>query len=222
MNILTLLNSIESEMDRIVLEKTELKNVSFEDLAKEMNMSINEVEHIHSRALSRLRALADKAKRGIDENSVILTSQYVMDALGVHKSKNEIKSLANSKGLIFSHSNAVRFVEDVIGSYGLKAAVINSTLEDIADFVDFGKQVIVSVDGGELIGDTSDEKLEDELIAEIPDHFVVFMLSDTEDNIVMVYDPAYGDIPLTISTETFIDAWKDSGNLAIVVEKVLN
>lgn len=81
------------------------------------------------------------------------------------------------------------------------------------------KQVLVAVDGGELIGNPFEEKLEDALVGGIADHCVVVLNYDEEDNKVMLFNPAFGDIPLTVSTETFLDSWEDSGNYTIEVSK---
>ena len=84
---------------------------------------------------------------------------------------------------------------------------------------DAGKQVLVAVDGGELIGNPFEERLEDALVGGIADHCVVVLNYDEEENKVMLFNPAFGDIPLTVSTETFLDAWEDSGNYTIEVSR---
>ena len=42
---------------------------------------------------------------------------------------------------------------------------------------------------------------------------------DEEEDKVMLFNPAFGDIPLTVSSETFLDAWEDSGNYTIEISK---
>ena len=68
------------------------------------------------------------------------------------------------------------------------------------------------MDGGELVGNPFEEQEEDK-IAEIPDHVVVVISVDIEDaQEVVLYDPAFGDIPLLAGIDRFMDAWHDLEN----------
>ena len=74
-----------------------------------------------------------------------------------------------------------------------------------------GSQVIAIVDGGELTGNPFDEALEDILVGEKPDHCVSVLNIDIPAGEVVLYDPSFGDIPLTVTLSKFLDAWADSG-----------
>lgn len=100
-----------------------------------------------------------------------------------------------------------------------QASQYKSDLKKISAAVNAGKQVLVAVDGGELIGNPFEEKLEDALVGGIADHYVVVLNCNEKDNKVMLFNPAFGDIPLTVSSETFLDAWEDSGNFTIEVSR---
>ena len=80
-----------------------------------------------------------------------------------------------------------------------------------------GKQVIAAVDGGELIGDPLEERLEDILAGGIVDHCVVVLSASVPDDEVVLYDPAFGPVPLTVTIAHFLDAWEDSNYHCVLV-----
>jgi hypothetical protein len=86
----------------------------------------------------------------------------------------------------------------------------DATLQDIIKAIDEGKQVIAAVDGGELIGDPLEERIEDVFVGKIVDHCVVVLSVSVENDEVALYDPAFGPIPITVSIAHFLDAWEDS------------
>ena len=62
-----------------------------------------------------------------------------------------------------------------------------ATIDDIAKALDENDNVIVAVDGGELLGNRADETIEDLLIGQIPDHTVVVLLFSSNDNTTTVW-----------------------------------
>ena len=90
-------------------------------------------------------------------------------------------------------------------------------IKDVENALYNGKQVLGAVDGGELIGNKLEELAEDIIVGEIADHCVVVLTCDVSENEISLFDPAYGDIPLTLSIDRFCDAWADSGNYMTTV-----
>lgn len=85
--------------------------------------------------------------------------------------------------------------------------------------LDKGYQVMAAVDGGELIGDPLEERLEAFLVGGILDHCVVVLSVDMENDEVSLYDPAFGVILLTVSLTHFMDAWKDSEYYCVLISR---
>ena len=78
---------------------------------------------------------------------------------------------------------------------------------------------MAAVDGGELIGDPLEERLEDILVGGIVDHCVVVLSVSIENDEVSLYDPAFGVIPLAVSIAHFMDAWKDSDYYCVIISR---
>lgn len=88
---------------------------------------------------------------------------------------------------------------------------------DIEEALDKGDDVIVAVDGGELLGDRMSEKIEDFVIGQIPDHVVVVLSCDSNKRTVTVYDPNSANSEDVYSYEQFADAWADSKNYLVTI-----
>lgn len=93
------------------------------------------------------------------------------------------------------------------------------TLEDITEALQAGDGVIAAVDGGELTGDVLSEWHEDRWVGEIPDHTVVVKAYHPKEKTIEIYNP---DSPKEIDTypvSRFLDAWKDSKNYLVTINK---
>ena len=92
-----------------------------------------------------------------------------------------------------------------------------ASMENIAQALAEGEDVIVAVDGGELLGDREQERLEDILIGEIPDHSIVVLSYDEEREEVTIFDPNSLNDTDVYPREQFEDAWNDSKNFLITI-----
>lgn len=219
MNVAAMLDMIELERDRLVLEKIDVEGVSYDELAAQTGLSKANLYNIRKRALERLKKKARIALSDADALCAIRCEQYVLDMFGIHKPLFELKRLAEDKGWLTDTGVAIDNLGKIPRQYGLTVRTYKSDIKKISAAVDSGKQVLVAVDGGELIGNPFEEKLEDALVGGIADHCVVVLNYDEEEDKVMLFNPAFGDIPLTVSSETFLDAWEDSGNYTIEISK---
>lgn len=217
MDVAALLDMIELERDRLVLEKIDIEGVSYDELAAQTGLSKANLYNIRKRALERLKKKARIALSDADALCAIRCEQYVLDMFGIHKPLFELKRLAEDKGWLTDTGVAIENLGKIPKHYGLTVRTYKSDINKISAAIDAGKQVLVAVDGGELIGNPFEEKLEDAIVGGIADHCVVVLNYDEEENKVMLFNPAFGDIPLTVSSETFLDAWEDSGNYTIEV-----
>ena len=219
MDVAAMLDMIELERDRLVLEKIDVEGVSYDELAAQTGLSKANLYNIRKRALERLKKKARIALSDADALCAIRCEQYVLDMFSIHKPLFELKRLAEDKGWLTDTGVAIENLGKIPKHYGLTVRTYKSDINKISASIDAGKQVLVAVDGGELIGNPFEEKLEDAIVGGIADHCVVVLNYDEEENKVMLFNPAFGDIPLTVSSETFLDAWEDSGNYTIEVSK---
>lgn len=217
MDVAAMLDMIELERDRLVLEKIDVEGISYDDLAAQTGLSKANLYNIRKRALERLKKKARIALSDADALCAIRCEQYVLDMFGIHKPLFELKRLAEDKGWLTDTGVAIENLGKIPKQYGLTVRTYKSDINKITAAIDGGKQVLVAVDGGELIGNPFEEKLEDALVGGIADHCVVVLNYDEEEKKVMLFNPAFGDIPLTVSLETFLDAWADSGNYSIEI-----
>ena len=88
-------------------------------------------------------------------------------------------------------------------------------LQDIAAALELGHDVIVAVDGGELLGNSHLEQIEDALLGEIPDHTVVVIACDMDAQTITLFDPNSSHQQDQYSFTQFANAWSDSRNYLV-------
>lgn len=93
------------------------------------------------------------------------------------------------------------------------------TFEDLRQALSEGKDVIAVVDGGELTGDAIQEKFEDLLVGKIPDHAVVVIQYDSNEEQVCLYDPQVEKDVCRLPVAKFMDAWADSNYYMVVADR---
>ena len=91
------------------------------------------------------------------------------------------------------------------------------TIDDIANALNANEDVIVAVDGGELLGDRLSEIREDIIIGPIPDHTVVVLSYDAKKKTISIFDPNSPNSEDEYPYEQFADAWADSKNYLVTV-----
>lgn len=93
----------------------------------------------------------------------------------------------------------------------------NCSINDIKNALHQKDDIIVAIDGGELIGDRTHEVYEDMFIGQMPDHTVVVLSYDQTNETITVYDPNSTKAEDTYSIAQFIDAWNDSKNYLVTI-----
>ena len=88
-------------------------------------------------------------------------------------------------------------------------------IEDIVKALNANEYVIAAVDGGELLGNRTEEIIEDIFVGQIPDHTVVVISCDTANRTITVFDPNSPNKEDTYSISQFEDAWNDSKNYLV-------
>ena len=91
-------------------------------------------------------------------------------------------------------------------------------LQDIAAALQQGYDVIVAVDGGELLGNAQLERIEDALLGEMPDHTVVVIACDMHAQTITLFDPNSPNPTDTYSLTQFANAWQDARNYLVTIQ----
>ena len=220
MDVAFLLDQIKNERYRIVLKKLVLEGMEPEELAKALGVSKANLYNIKKRALEKLKKIARLATTSGGALCAIKCEEFILHVFGIHKTLEELCILASAKHWLKDDGVELLDLGAIPEYYGL---VVNKRapgdLDSIVSAIQAGHQVIVAVDGGELVGNPAEELAEDLLVGGVADHCVVILSVDTETGTVALYDPAIGVIPLEVSTERFLDAWEDSNNYMVTVKR---
>lgn len=220
MRVAAILDQIENERYRLIIEKHVLEGMSFDELEKLTGISKANLYNIKKRALNKLEQIIKIAHTKSDSLCAIRCEEYILHCFGIHKSLDELRDLAFAKGWLKEDGVRVQDLGNIAKEYGLTVhSLEDATLQDIMKALDEGKQVIAAVDGGELIGDPLEEKMEDVLVGSIVDHCVVALGVDVDMDDVALFDPAFGPIPLSVSVANFLDAWADSNYHCVLIGK---
>ena len=217
MNITAMIDMVELERDRMVLERIDIDGMSYDDLEQETGLSKANLYNIRKRALERLKLKARVALGKADNLCALKCEQYAMEIFGMHKPLFELSTISEVNGWLTEEGVPREHVGKVSKLLGFSVRSRKGKFDDVINAIKAGEQVLAIVDGGELIGNPFDELVEDVLQGERADHCVVVLNCDIDKDEIMLFDPAFGDVPLTLSTYKFMDAWDDSGNLLIEI-----
>ncbi|MBO4475611.1 MAG: sigma-70 family RNA polymerase sigma factor [Bacteroidales bacterium] len=220
MDVCAILDYIDNESYRVVIQKHLIEGMDFDELAKITGKSKDNLYNIKCRAIKALKKVARIASSHGDALCAVYCEQFILHCFGIHKSISELKEIATSRGWLNEEGALVDCLGNTALHYGLHADKFTSaTLQDIIESMAAGGQVLAAVDGGELIGDPVDESLEDVLGGGIVDHCVVILSIDKDEDKIALYDPAFGVVPLTVTIPHFLEAWADSRNYCVMVSK---
>lgn len=157
------------------------------------------------------------------DTCAIQSQHLVLKEFGIDVTQNELIEIAKENGWYASgHGTPAEYVGKLLEHYGINAeATEGNNIFNLANELAQGHQVIVGVDGGELVF-PENELGEDFHIGEKADHALVVVGIDTSDpdNVkVIVTDPGIGTKQWAYSEEQFLDAWKDSNCFMVSTEQ---
>ena len=220
MRVAAILDQIENPNYRMILEKHVIEGMSFDELEKLTGIKKDNLYNIKARALKKLAKIIRVAQTKGDSLCSIRCEEYILHCFGIHKSLSELNELALGHGWITSEGARLQDLGNTAEALGLKVErTPGAALQDIIEALKGGRQVIAAVDGGELIGNPVEERLEDILVGGIVDHCVVVLTVNPDWDEVALFDPAFGPIPLTVKVAHFLDAWKDSNYYSVFISK---
>ena len=144
--------------------------------------------------------------------------KYILRTLNIEFDEEQLLQNAIQNGWQKEDGTALHNVGRHLESKGFVVTrQYKATIDDIAKALDENDNVIVAVDGGELLGNRADETIEDLLIGQIPDHTVVVLSFDEKSNTVTLFDPNSSNDEDTYSIEQFKNAWNDSKNYLVTI-----
>ena len=219
MDVATLIDQIENERYRMVLQKVVIEGMDYDELSEITGLKKSNLYNIKKRAMAELERIARLATTSNGALCAIMCEQFILHVFGIHKTLEELRILASSKDWLKEDGVEVMDLGAIPEYYGL---TVNkrapADINDIVDALAKDYEVIVAVDGGELIGNPAEEVAEDVLAGGIVDHCVVVLSIDKEAGSVAIFDPAIGVIPIVVSIEHFIDAWQDSNKYMVTIK----
>ncbi len=215
-DVAAILDQIKNENYRLVLQKHVMEGLSFDELEKITGIKKANLYNIKRRALNALEKIARIARTQGDVLCAVRCEEYILHCFGIHKTMQELRDLAQNAGWLTENGAYIHDLGNTAETLGLHVERKgDAALQDIVQALDEGKQVMAAVDGGELIGDPVEERLEDVLVGGIVDHCVVVLSANIPADEVILFDPAFGEIPLTVTIAHFLDAWNDSNNYMV-------
>lgn len=154
-----------------------------------------------------------------EENYCCLECEkYILRKLHIEFNEEELLQNAVKNGWQKEDGTALHNVGRHLESKGLVVTrQYNASISDIANALNEDECIIVAVDGGELLGNRAEEKIEDLLIGQIPDHTVVVLSLDEKSNTITLFDPNSSNAADTFPIEQFKDAWNDSKNYLVTI-----
>jgi RNA polymerase sigma factor (sigma-70 family) len=220
MRVAAILDQLENERYRLVIEKHVLEGMDFDELEKLTGIKKANLYNIKKRALNKLEQIMKIARSRSDALCAVRCEEYILHCFGIHHSLEELRDLALAKGWLTEDGARIQDLGNTSKEFGLQVEKrSDAVLQDIMQALEEGKQVIAAVDGGELIGDPVEERLEDVFVGGIVDHCVVVLGIDVDMDDVALYDPAFGPIPLSVSIAHFLDAWEDSNYYCVMISQ---
>lgn len=154
-----------------------------------------------------------------EENYCCLECEkYILCKLNIEFDEEQLLQNAIQNGWQKENGTALHNVGRHLENKGLIVTrQYNASIEDIATALKDDESVIVAVDGGELLGNKADEIIEDLVIGQIPDHTVVVLSLNPNNDTITIYDPNSSNVEDIYPLEQFKDAWNDSKNYLVTI-----
>ena len=154
-----------------------------------------------------------------EENYCCLECEkFILRKLDIEFNEEQLLQNAIQNGWQKENGTALHNVGRHLENKGLLVTrQYDASIEDIATALKNDESVIVAVDGGELLGNRAEEIIEDLVIGQIPDHTVVVLSLNPNNDTITIYDPNSSNAEDIYPIEQFKDAWNDSKNYLVSI-----
>ena len=145
--------------------------------------------------------------------------KWVLRRRSINYDEQQLLNNALRNGWLKENGTALHNVGRHLETAGLTVVQrYDCQLQDIAAALQQGYDVIVAVDGGELLGNAQLERIEDALLGEMPDHTVVVIACDMHAQTITLFDPNSPNPTDTYPLTQFANAWKDARNYLVTIQ----
>lgn len=145
--------------------------------------------------------------------------KWVLRRRSINYDEQQLLNNALRNGWLKENGTALHNVGRHLETAGLTVVrQYDCQLQDISDALSQGYDVIIAVDGGELLGNPHIEQIEDALLGEMPDHTVAVIACDMLNQTITLFDPNSSNREDTYPFTRFIDAWKDARNYLVSIQ----
>ena len=145
--------------------------------------------------------------------------KWVLRRRSINYDEQQLLNNALRNGWLKENGTALHNVGRHLETAGLTVVrQYDCQLQDISDALSQGFDVIIAVDGGELLGNPHIEQIEDALLGEMPDHTVAVIACDMLNQTITLFDPNSPNREDTYPFTRFIDAWKDARNYLVSIQ----
>lgn len=145
--------------------------------------------------------------------------KWVLRRRSINYDEQQLLDNALRNGWLKANGTALHNVGRHLEQAGLSVLQrYDCQLQDIAAALEQGHDVIIAVDGGELLGNPHIEQIEDALLGEMPDHTVAVIACDMLNQTITLFDPNSSHLHDQYSFAQFANAWKDARNYMVIIE----
>jgi hypothetical protein len=145
--------------------------------------------------------------------------KFILRQHGIDYDEQQLLDNAIRQGWLKENGTALHNVGRHLEQAGLIAVrQYESSIQDIISALQRGDNVIVAVDGGELLGDIQLERMEDVYMGTWPDHTVVVVDCNLETDTITIFDPNSPNPTDTYGLSQFANAWADSKNYLVTIK----
>ena len=174
---------------------------------------------VHRQDFLPMTSLA--AECGKNSYCCLECEKHIMRQHGINYDEQQLLNNAIRQGWLKENGTALHNVGRHLETAGLVVSrQYNASFQNIVEALNNGESVIVAIDSGELTGDTHIETLEDAFIGSLPDHTVVVLDCNVEENTITIFDPNSPNQEDTYRLSQFANAWADSKNYLVTIKKI--
>ena len=140
-DVAAILDQIENENYRLVLQKHIIEDMSFDDLEKITGIKKANLYNIKRRALNALEKIARIARTQGDVLCAVRCEEYVLHCFGIHKTLLELRDLAQNAGWLTENGAFIHDLGNTAEALGLQVErKEEGTLQDVVQALDEGKR----------------------------------------------------------------------------------
>ena len=149
---------------------------------------------------------------------VLACEQLVLQKRGVDFDEQEMRAEALRHRWLRKEGTPLYHIGKLLEMAGLEVhRRFECSIDMLVDELNAGHDVIVAVDGNELIGNYPSEKIKDVEMGETANHAVIVQHVDMVKDIVTVHDPQSTNDTDQYPLDQFVDAWEDSRRFMVSV-----